>query len=155
MPEAIWIILGAIALPACATMGGYQLPGGDAARGRAAFATLGCQACHRIEGIAELAAGGDVVLGGQTTRVRTYGDLVTSIVNPSHKLARGYPRTENRESPMSAAYVNERMTVQQLVDVVAFLQSEYELVPPPIRYWEEYPLRDPGTFSIGDPPGQL
>jgi hypothetical protein len=87
-----------------------------------------------------------VTLGGQTVRVKTYGDLVTSIVNPSHRLARGYAASEvsrNGESLMAAARLNDVITVQQLIDVVAFLQDEYELVPPLVQpYWAEYPSGD-------------
>jgi hypothetical protein len=40
---------------------------------------------------------------------------------------------------MSLAYLNDVMTVQQLVDLVAFLQPTYEVVqPPPVR-WALYP----------------
>jgi len=74
-----------------------------------------------------------VTLGGQVTRVRTYGELVTSIINPSHRLAPGYPIEDISrvgESLMALAYLNEVMTVQQLVDLVAFLQTRYEVIPP-------------------------
>jgi hypothetical protein len=89
--------------------------------------------------------------------VKTYGDLVTSIVNPSHRLARGYPREEvstDGVSLMSWVFLNEVITVQQLIDIVAFLQDEYEFVPPPIRSsWDVYPLPDSGV-SGSDPPAR-
>ena len=31
-----------------------------------------------------------VELGGNITKVKSYGELVTSIINPSHDLAKGY-----------------------------------------------------------------
>lgn len=152
MSKAIWIVCGAVAIQACTALGtGYHLPSGDAVRGREAFRALGCNVCHRVESVAELAAGGDVALGGQTARVKTYGDLVTAIVNPSHRVARGYPRDRSGESPMAAAYLNDVMTVQELIDVVAFLQAAYEVVPPPVRVnWDEYP--PPRTEPIGGAP---
>jgi hypothetical protein len=67
------------------------------------------------------------------TRVKTYGDLVTSIINPSHKLAPGYRPddvTEGGRSLMERAYLNEVMTVQELIDLVAYLQPLYEVRPP-------------------------
>ena len=70
---------------------------------------------------------------------------MTSIANPSHRLARGYPpETVAVEgvSLMSLIYLNDVMTVQQLVDVVAFLQPRYEVVPPPIRLGDIYPSED-------------
>ena len=38
---------------------------------------------------------------------------------------------------MALAYLNDVMTVQQLINLVAFLQSSYEVVPPPVEpyYW--------------------
>jgi hypothetical protein len=84
--------------------------------------------------------------------VKTYGDLVTAIVNPSHRVARGFARAGGGESPMAAAYLNEVLTVQQLVDIAAFLQDEYQVIPPPVRaYWDEYPSASPGP-SPGDRP---
>ena len=82
-------------------------------------------------------------LGGPTARVTSYGALVTSIINPSHKLIRGYPAEEiaaNGESIMSLANLNDVVTVQELIDLVAFLQVVYEVAPPPSRvYREVYP----------------
>ena len=81
-----------------------------------------------------------MVLGGNVTRVKTYGELVTSIINPSHKLAPGYKEEEvtiDGASRMELAYLNEVVTVQELIDLVAFLQPLYKLMPPennPYRY---------------------
>jgi hypothetical protein len=43
---------------------------------------------------------------------------------------------------MSLIGLNEVMTVQQLVDLAAFLQTEYEVVPPPIRLEDVYELEE-------------
>lgn len=115
---------------------GFRLPDGNAEAGRLAFVDLRCHACHDVQGVeppAESAIDTRVALGGQVTRVRTYGELVTSIINPSHKLAPGYQpeeETEDGKSPMEAASLNETMTVQQLVDIVTYLQPLYEVRPP-------------------------
>ena len=64
-------------------------------------------------------------------QVKTYGALVTAIINPSHSLAPGYPKeliTKDNQSAM--ANFNDTMTVRQLIDLVAFLQSRYKFVPP-------------------------
>jgi L-cysteine S-thiosulfotransferase len=153
MKRIVATICCAILLQACAAeMGaGFHLPQGDPARGREAFVALRCQSCHFVETdgspVAEPGAG-RVGLGGDTARVRTYGDLVTSIVNPSHEVAREYiadQREKNPASPMASAFLNDVVTVQQLVDIVAFLQDAYNVVPPPvIPYWEKYPSRRPG-----------
>ena len=149
--RAVAIVFVAAALHACATdwSRGVHLPQGDADRGRAAFVDLRCHVCHEIEGFdaaTPIVAGTRVTLGGQTARIKTYGDLVTSIANPSHRLARGYPReavTVDGVPLMSLIYLNDVMTVQQLVDIVAFLQTEYDLVAPPSGLDEVYPTDDP------------
>lgn len=145
------MVFAAAALQACATEWGgrgVHLPQGDAVRGREAFVELRCHVCHEIEGFAPptpIVAATRVMLGGQTARIKTYGDLVTSIANPSHRFARGYPPEAiavDGMPLMSLIHLNEVMTVQQLIDLVAFLQTVYEVVPPPIRLDEVYPSDD-------------
>jgi hypothetical protein len=113
---------------------GFTLPEGDIARGQTTFVSLQCHACHSVSGVdlpkidPELEP--HVRLGGEVARISTYGELVTSIVNPSHKLASGYKSdVVAREGESWMANYNEVMTVQQLVDLVAFLQSHYALKP--------------------------
>lgn len=124
----------------------FRLPEGSADKGEEAFVALRCHACHDVEGLqlAHLGVGAAIVtLGGEVTRVKTYSELVTSIVNPSHKLAPGYSMEEvaaGGESLMSLAYLNEVMTVQQLTDLVAFLQTRYDVRPPVYDVdWYLYP----------------
>jgi len=141
----LWICC--LTLQACAAeRGRVYFPAGNADRGREAFDTLGCRGCHRIAQVDPPFRGSgaaSVSLGGQTARVQTYGALVTSIINPSHKLIRGYPAeaiTANGESIMSLANLNDVVTVQQLVDLLAFLQVIYQIAPPPNRVFREiYP----------------
>ena len=110
---------------------GFTLPEGDVQRGQETFAQLQCQACHTVSGVTfetlETQPGEKMVaLGGAQTRVQTYGELVTSIINPSHRFARGYPVEEvasDGESKMRK--YNDEMTVQQLIDLVTFLESHY------------------------------
>jgi L-cysteine S-thiosulfotransferase len=117
---------------------GFRLPDGSADMGRQAFEFLQCHACHDVQGVeppAESKSKIDVrvALGGEVTRVKTYGELVTAIINPSHKLAPGYSAedvSEDGKSLMEAEYLNEVMTVQELIDIVAFLQPKYEVRPP-------------------------
>jgi sulfur-oxidizing protein SoxX len=134
------------ALAACSPESpyGFRLPDGDAAAGRQAFVDLRCNSCHEVIGVAiEYREGlAHVTLGGRTTRVKTYGELVTSIINPSHKIAplhRDDGALPDGQSIMSAAYLNDVMTVRQLVDLVAFLQPTYEVVQPPPTTWYIYP----------------
>lgn len=144
MLKKLVLLCGVVTLAACGPQSpfGFSLPGGSADAGRQAFIALRCNSCHEIQGVAEHLGGpAHVVLGGETTRVRTYGELVTSIINPSHKIApvdRAEGATAEGESLMSYAYLNDVMTVQQLIDLVAFLQPTYRVVqPPPVR-WAMY-----------------
>ncbi len=111
---------------------GFSLPDGDVGKGKAAFAQLQCNTCHQVAGVEFVTNEGEselsVTLGGKVARIRTYGELVTSIINPSHRLARGYPLEEIQIQGQSRmTNYNDAMTVSQLIDLVAFLQSQYEL----------------------------
>ena len=126
-----------------------QFPLGSVQRGREAFVALECNSCHRVDD-AEIPpppapSPFNVVLGGHTPRIESYGDIITAIVNPSHRLARSYRAAAGRDvpSPMAARFLNEVMTTQQLVDIVAFLRTQYDYIPPPPPpYWESYPGGD-------------
>ena len=146
MWKSIALLPWLAALAACSPKSpfGFRLPDGDAAAGRQAFVDLGCNACHEVAGvpIEYLEGITRVPLGGKTTHVKTYGELVTSIINPSHKIA---PQHRERgavlegESVMTYLYLNQVMTVQELVDLVAFLQPTYEVVQPTPVQWALYP----------------
>ena len=139
-PLFAYLVLSLFMLSACdgglKSGRGFTLPDGEADRGRAMFVELECNACHAIGDVEQLATGSEedrisVKLGGKVGSIQTYGQLVTSIINPSHRLVLRYPAnqvsTENRESLMRV--YNDVMTVSQLIDLVAFLQSNYELRP--------------------------
>lgn len=136
-----------------------RFPLGNVERGREAFVALECHACHRIQEVqltppATTPTSFDVVLGGHTPRIETYGDIITAIVNPSHRLARSYREAAVRgeASPMAAQFLNDVMTTQQLVDIAAFLRTEYDYIPPPSPpYWEAYPGGDVDPFGGNDP----
>ncbi|MDH3749701.1 MAG: cytochrome C [Gammaproteobacteria bacterium] len=117
---------------------GFRLPDGNAMAGRETFLYMHCNQCHTIEGEElEAIAGFEpfVELGGPVTRVKTYGELVTAIINPSHKLADGYPEDLVSVDGKSKMYVyNGFMTVQELTDIVMFLQPHYEVIPPEFQY---------------------
>jgi hypothetical protein len=114
---------------------GFRLPeNGDVERGKATFVELKCYGCHTVANV-ELppptSVGLPVPLGGIVHETRTDGYLVTSIIHPSHKIAssqRALPATEG-ESHMPD--FTRQMTVRQLVDLVAFLQSTYKIESPP------------------------
>jgi sulfur-oxidizing protein SoxX len=117
---------------------GFRLPDGNASAGRETFLYMHCNQCHTIKDEQLPTVAGFepfVELGGSLTRVKTYGELVTAIINPSHKLADGYPEDLVSENGKSKMYVyNGFMTVQELTDLVMFLQSHYDVVPPQFQY---------------------
>jgi len=113
---------------------GFSLPDGNAEKGKANYVSFQCHSCHDSNQVPQLKAHGSaavsVPLGGETTRIKSYGELVTSIINPSHKIVRRKSpdmTTELGESRM--VVYNDVMTVTQLIDLVAFVQSSYTLAP--------------------------
>jgi hypothetical protein len=135
------VIVAVLTLPGCdRDTQGFALPEGDAESGRVEFVDLGCIDCHRIMGDPELSemdpeAEIRIILGGPTSRVQTYGNLVTSIINPSHHVRRGDSEMmSNPDGSSRMRSYNDLMTVQQLVDLVTFLEEHYEVWTPPRSY---------------------
>jgi L-cysteine S-thiosulfotransferase len=140
-------ILVGLMFPLCASLicigcgpksaSGFRLPDGNQEHGQQAFIDLKCVSCHSVEGVnlkGNFIQGGlNVILGGETLMVRTYGELVTSIINPSHVISPKYKeqlKLEGKLSPMPE--FNRSMTVEQMIDLVAFLQTHYRLPPPDV-----------------------
>ena len=124
-------------LPGCDTgpksSRGFRLPDGNTKKGQQAFLDLKCNTCHKVVDV-ELPppTAFNLTLGGETIRVKTYGELVTSIINPSHVISEDYKAqlTDAKLSPMPE--FNHQMTVEQVIDLVAFLQPHYKLAEPEI-----------------------
>ncbi|NVK58145.1 MAG: cytochrome C [Alteromonadaceae bacterium] len=135
--------------PAADSAKGFSLPDGDASAGKAAFMQYGCVNCHVVEGIEPRPDDSysllrPVKLGGSDAGVRTYGQLVTSVINPSHKLAPRYPVsmvTDSQGSKMPN--INDSLTVTDLINLVAFLQPKYDVEPYPKSKYVTYELRVP------------
>lgn len=114
---------------------GFRLPEGNAENGQQLFTTYGCVACHNIDGIEDqgqkiLAT--PVKLGGPVTLNKTYADILTSIVNPSHRIARTLDQdVVQRDGQSVMTNYNEQMTVAHLIDLVTFIETKYELVDVP------------------------
>ena len=125
---------------------GFTLPEGDAQAGKANYMSLQCNACHKINGVDQIAAESEepelsITLGGEVTRIQTYGELVTSIINPSHRLAKGYPvDAVSVDGKSKMKNYNDAMTVTQLADLVAFVQSKYKLLDYELT---DYPIYGP------------
>ena len=138
----LWLGLVLLLASACENQE-FVLPPGDVAKGQAVFIDLSCNSCHSVAGHVEHSPLEDgaihVELGGIVSRIKSYSNLVTSIINPSHKLSRGInAMTTTEEGKSRMPIYNEVMTVQQLVDLTAFLETTYEVWVPPYNVYQ-YP----------------
>lgn len=122
----------------------FPIEEGDIQRGEELFVDMRCIQCHTIRDYElpayELEMPINVELGGVMLYAKTYADLVTSIIYPNYRISERYlkqfPRSERnniKESPMHIR--NDDMKVSELIDLVAFLNSRYSLVP---GYREEF-----------------
>ena len=110
----------------------FHLPGnGDVARGKIAFVSQGCHNCHDVPGAGlptpSVKPAIVVTLGGETERKLSDAYLVTSMIDPSYHLA-PYPFdqvTSGGKSRMPS--YSSQLSTQQMIDMVAFLQSKYVL----------------------------
>jgi len=135
LPLILVITLLSACSPGPKSASGFRLPDGDATRGKEVFIAMHCHACHTIQGeelpTLDIEAPVSVRLGGPVSRVKNYGNLVTSIINPSHKLMKIYPEDYvSSEGESFMPTVNEFMTVSQLIDLVAYLQGTYDVIVP-------------------------
>jgi len=124
----VWLLTACT--PRQQTGRGFVFPGGDSERGRLAFVELGCYNCHAVSGVSfpapAVAPERIVIIGGEVSTLRSYGDLITSIIHPSQRISEklaGQPLPDPKVSPMPA--VNDVMTVQQMLDLAEFLQPQY------------------------------
>ena len=117
-----------------------HLPPGSAENGKVAFVALKCTECHTVAGV-ELPPPtakpeSVVALGGEVTRLRTVGDLLTSIIHPGYSISEKMKPSAGPKpvkSPMPS--VNDVMTVAQMIDLDAFLQPRYHAMPPAAEYY--------------------
>ena len=127
---------------------GFSLPEGSVERGQQVFLEKACIQCHTLSG-PEFSKGQweytqtraiNVTLGGEVRKVQTYGDLVSSVINPSHRIAKGYAADEvtTVEGESRMRNYNDVMTVTELVDLVTFLKTQYKLVEIPDTSYPPY-----------------
>ena len=135
--QSLVLLVAALAQGCQLELMGLKLLEGDAAAGKQVFVDRHCNDCHTVADV-EYAESSvpvmymgkrttgkiNVVLGGKNSSRRTQGELVTSVINPSHRISTSYERhLATTKSPMRTH--NESMTVQNLVDLVTFLQAEF------------------------------
>lgn len=133
------LLASALACNARYSNAAFHLPrDGNPERGKAAFAELGCAGCHYVLGANPTdsqARPGLIVLGGTVDRKMTDAYLVTHVLDPANGIT---PSSQSRIAtagqPRMPAFA-DRITVRQLTDIVAFLQSNYQLRPMPPEVW--------------------
>ncbi len=107
-----------------------NLPAGDAERGKLAFITLQCTACHEVAGGGLPAASvvPAVGLGGRSLLPPSAERLAEDIVLPSSHFAAGYPTEQITEQDRSRMPdYSKALSKEQVADLVAFLKSRYTL----------------------------
>ena len=121
----------------CGQSRGFALPGGDVDAGQVAFSKFNCNACHSIGDLEFKGPAGNVhiPLGGEVSALKSYGELVTSVINPSHKIDDTFQQATQADGTSKMKVYNEVMTVQELIDLVSFLQSNYEIKTPSEFYY--------------------
>ena len=131
----ILLIGGCATHPDYATQFRFPVNWGNVDNGRAAFIELQCHQCHRVNGVDLPAYTGEsplqLELGGKIQYAKTYADLVTSIINPNHVVLEKYlqmlPENQRRVAKTIMPF-RRQMTVEQLIDIVTFLNSRYVLM---------------------------
>jgi len=100
----------------------FALPQGDPRRGREVFMKFECYSCHQVLGESFPAPGGEAV-GPELSQMGPIHPpeyFVESIMNPSTVIEDRYRAADGRSKMPS---FNDIMTVDELVDLVAFLKS--------------------------------
>ena len=105
---------------------GFFLPKGNPEAGKKAFVRLKCTSCHWVQNEMDLSqpvtAKAGPMLGDQQARYSA-GWITNSIVSPSHTIALdSNGKAENSELSRMGDFT-EVMTVRQLIDIVAYIQS--------------------------------
>ena len=109
---------------------GFRLPEGDADAGAKVYAELSCGSCHSVptaEGAEAPAGIKRLKLGSVSSNLPSDGYLVTAIINPNHviKVQEGFAST-TPDGKSRMLDFNRVLTVQQLVDLVAYLHTMHE-----------------------------
>jgi hypothetical protein len=117
---------------------GFILPDGDVALGEQVFVKYGCHGCHTILGVdlpkIEPAPEFVLEIGGEVYRVKNEGELLTSVIIPTHVVSQEYisklesANVGSAESPMP--YYGDAMTITEMINLVAFLRVQYSKLMP-------------------------
>jgi L-cysteine S-thiosulfotransferase len=123
------VLVGIVLLGGCSrkpveTEKGLRLPAGDPQAGRAVFEKTRCYTCHEISGQSFPAPSLDrPVRFTQEQAKKPAEELAQSIVSPSHTIS-GFPSAVAEGGELSKmGDFNRVLTVQDVADLVAFIQS--------------------------------
>lgn len=121
-----------------AKAGALALPPGDAQVGRLVFLRMQCNHCHMVTGkqaekISMPVTTTPAPLLNSDLGKMDQGRLVTALLNPSHDMPKTL-RKDGKLSPMGD--YTRALSVRDLIDLVAFLQSieETKAAPKPYNY---------------------
>ena len=117
--------------------------------GQTTFAALGCINCHQVDGVSFTATGimqpeRIIQLGGEQPKAKTYGQLVTAIIHPNADILKKDPQYVDPDGNTLMPDYTQMMTVQQMTDLVTFLQDHYDIMVPdydPQTMGYPYPYR--------------
>jgi len=104
----------------------FTLPQGNSQRGREVFIAMECYKCHTVQG--ERFPGAAVEVGDVGPDLTGMGDLhpseyfAESIINPNAVLTEG-PGYVGEDGRSKMPSYNEVLTIEQLIDLVAYLKS--------------------------------
>lgn len=113
---------------------GFRFLGGNAERGKDTFANLQCIQCHQVANAELPEPDGkrrlDLMIGKEPRFVKSYEDIITAITNPQHVVTEQYRSiltTPEQQGDIQSFMpdLKEGMTVQQLIDLVTFLDAHY------------------------------
>jgi L-cysteine S-thiosulfotransferase len=113
---------------------GFSLPQGNALAGVKIFLKYQCLACHCIEKFHYKTVNKKLEtpmhLGVTSTRVMTYADLITSIINPHTRCHLTIHCCRLKQAAYQKMIVfNDVMTVNELVNLAKFLEPRYKIKP--------------------------
>lgn len=107
----------------------FAWPAGDAAKGRAMFVKLECYSCHEVRGETFPAPKEAANVGPELAQMGPLHEpeyFAEAVINPSAVIERGKGYEAQDGSSKMPSY-NDAVTVQEVVDLVAYLRA---LKPP-------------------------
>jgi hypothetical protein len=106
---------------------GFYLPIGNVQEGKKVFEKFKCHTCHVVyfdRFIPQPTAEKPGPVLGDLKRMHTPGEFANAIVSPSRHIMTGFEPSEGKQSRMGD--FGQTMTVQELVDIVAYLMAQEE-----------------------------